>query len=139
MYVRGGRVETELNHAHHAITALFEIYFPWKMRKSIDVPARVQDIVDALWAEDGPLMSLEMKDHEPAWRGVLPGTEEDFSRETDLVIGAAFEDLQAGFSRIAQSCANVGALVNVRVFEAPAEGDPFGHLRPPGPQPRSSQ
>jgi hypothetical protein len=137
MYVRGGRVETELEHAHHAIVAFFEVYFPWKMRQKVDVPARVQDIVDVLWAEDGPLMSLEMKDHVPAWRGVLPGAYVE-SDEPDLLIGAAFEDLGAGFTGIARACAAVGAVVNIRVAEAPARADPFVFLRPPAPQPRTA-
>lgn len=137
MYVRGGRVETELDHAHHAVVAFFEVYFPWPARENIDVPARVQDIIDVLWAEGGPLMSLEMKDHAPAWRGVLPGAPEGFG-EADLLIGAAFEDLVAGFTGIARACATVGASVTIRVVEAPAHADPFAFLRPPAPQPRTA-
>lgn len=134
MYARGGRVETELDHAHHAIAALFEIYFPWNMRKSIDVPARVQDIVDALWAEGGALRSHAMKGHAPAWRGVRPDAPEQLG-EADLLIGATFEDLCAGFTEIARACAAAGAVVHVRVSEAPPHGDPFAFLRPPTPTP----
>jgi len=129
IYVRGGRVETELNHAHHAIAATFEIWFPWQKRDEMDVPARVQDIVDALCAEGGAF-ALEMKGA-PAWRS---GT--DKFGEPALTIGATFDDLQAGFSRVAAACASVGADVNVRVSESPSEGDPFAHLRPTRPLPR---
>jgi hypothetical protein len=136
MYARGGRVETEIDHAHHAVSAFFDIWFPWQMRGGVDVPARVQDIVDALWAEGGALGSLRMTDLAPAWRGVLPGARERFEGP-DLLIGASFEDLRAGFSGIAQACAALGAEVRVRVFEAPPHADPFAFLRPPAPQPRS--
>jgi hypothetical protein len=135
MYARGGRVETELDHAHHAIASTFEVYFPWDTRKDIDVPARVQDIVDALWSSGGAAVSLTRKDHAPAWRGAHSGVDASFG-DPDLVIGAAFEDLQAGFSQVAQACASVGAQVYIRVSEAPSRGDPFAHLRPTAPQPR---
>jgi hypothetical protein len=136
MYARGGRVETELDHAHHAIAALFEIYFPWTVRKTIDIPARVQDIVDALCAEGGPLHSLEMTEHAPGWRGAVPGAPEAFG-EPDIVIGAAFDDLCAGFTAIASACAAVGAVVRVVISESPAHADPFAFLRPSVPQPRN--
>jgi hypothetical protein len=136
MYARGGRVETKLDHAHHAIASTFEVYFPWQTRNDIDVPARVQDIVDALWSSNGAAVSLARKDHSPAWRGVLPGAAQGFG-EPDLVIGVAFQDLQAGFSQVALACASVGAQVHVRISESPSRGDPFAHLRPTVPRPRT--
>jgi len=133
MYARGGRVEVELDHSHHPIAATFEIYFPRKTRSEMDVPARVQDIVDALCSEGG-VFSIALKVPAPAWRGALSGGEK--FGEPDLIVGAAFEDLQTGFTRVAEVCAAAGAPVTVRIAESPSEGDPFAHLRPERPKPR---
>src|SRR4029077_8563058 len=64
-----------------------------------------------------------------AWRGVTEG-EPPFG-EGDLVIGAAFDDLRAGFLAVQAAAAAQGA--GVRVLVAEAVGDPFAHLRPCAP------
>jgi ribosomal protein L7/L12 len=129
MYKRGGRVDTEVNHAHHPLVAVFEIYFPWRDRSQIDIPARVQDIVDALCAEDGALTTLREPGTAPAWRGAVSGKPAGFG-DGDLVIGAVFDDLCAGFTAVAAAARAVGASVRVRVSEAYSEGDPLAFLRP---------
>jgi ribosomal protein L7/L12 len=129
MYARGGRVETELNHAHHPIVAVFEIYWPWQSRSEIDVPARVQELVDLLNAETGALTTLRVNHIAPAWRGVVPDKPAGFG-DGDLVIGAVFDDLAAGFAAVAAACASVGAMPRIRISEAHAGGDPLAYLRP---------
>ena len=129
MYKRGGRVDTEVNHAHHPIVAVFEVYFPWRDRSTIDVPARVQDIVDALCADDGALTTLRVPGHAPAWRGAVPGKPAGFG-DGDLTIGAVFGDLCAGFTAVAAVVQAAGASLRVRVSEAYAEGDSLAFLRP---------
>ena len=130
MYARGGRVQTELNHAHHPIVATFTCYFPWQQRKELDIPARVQAIVDALCAEGGALDQTQKAGIPAAWRGVVEG-EPPFG-EGDLVIGAAFDDLRAAYLAVAAAAEAQGAKVIVHVSEAHG-GDPLAHLRPCAP------
>jgi ribosomal protein L7/L12 len=129
MYARGGRVDTEVNHAHHPLVAVFDIYFPWEDRSEIDVPARVQDIVDTLCADDGALTTQRVIGYPPAWRGAVADQPAGFG-EGDLVVGAVFDDLCAGFTGVAAAVAAVGASLRVRVSEAHGEGDPLAFLRP---------
>ena len=129
MYARGGRVQTELNHAHRAIIATFECWFHWQKRGELDVPARVQAIVDALCAPDGALALPQRAEFPAAWRGVVAG-EPPFG-EADLVIAAAFQDLPAGFLAVQAAAKAQGA--GVRVLVAEAVGDPMAHLRPCAP------
>ncbi len=121
LYARGGRVDTELDHSHHALVVTFEIYFP---RETPDVPARVQQLVDRL--HDDALTTLRVPWHEPAWRsstGVFG--------EPDLVVGAVFTDLAAGFAAVAT--ATRGLRVRARIAEAHGHVDQLGHLRPSTP------
>ena len=129
MYARGGRVDTEVNHAHHPLVAVFEIYFPWRDRSTIDVPARVQDLVDALCAEGGALTALRVAGHAPGWRGAVADQPAGFG-EGDLVVGAVFDDLCAGFTAVAAAATAAGAGLRVRVSEAQGDGDPLAFLRP---------
>jgi len=129
MYKRGGRVDTEVDHAHHPLVAVFEVYFPWRDRSTIDIPARVQDIIDALCADDGALTRLRVTGHAPAWRGVVAGKPAGFG-DGDLTIGAVFDDLCAGFMGVATAVQAAGASLRVRVSEAYGEGDPLAFLRP---------
>jgi hypothetical protein len=124
MYARGGRVETEIDHAHHPIVAMFEVYFPWQ---APDRPTRVQALVDALCAEDGPLVAHA--EQAPAWQA-----REAFG-EPDLVIGTVFEDLATGFAVIAGAVASAGATLHVRLTEAMNERDALAMLRPCTPLP----
>ena len=130
-YARGGRVDTELDHAHHPIVATFEIYFPWQTRKIEAVPGDVQRIVDALCADDGALVLHRVPCQAPGWRGATAETAAVFG-EGDLVVAAVFEDLAAGFAGVQAAAAAVGALVRVRVAEAHGErgADALAHLRP---------
>ena len=135
MYVRGGRVATEVDHAHHPLVATFEIAIPWQGRDQIDVPARVQAIVDQLCGPDGALITQSRDELAPAWRGVVPGQTPGFG-EPDLVLGVAFDDLRDGFTRVAAVVAAAGARLRVQLSEAPGHGDPLAYLRPCVPAPR---
>lgn len=125
MYVHGGRVETELVHTHHPIAATFAIY------ADDDALARVQAIVNALAGPGGALTTLEMH-HPPAWRG---RSDPDEHPDPDLVLGACFDDICAGFTAVATACAAVDTKLDVRVAECIEGVDPFAHLRPSSPAP----
>jgi hypothetical protein len=136
LYARGGRVETEIDHAHHPIVAMFEVYFPWQTRDQMDVPARVQELVDALCADDGVLVSHGVPYQAPAWQGTTAECARGFG-EPDLIIGAVFDQLAAGFTAVATAVDSVGAKLRVRVMEALHDGDTdaLATLRPCTPHP----
>jgi hypothetical protein len=123
-YARGGRVDHELNHAHHPIVAVFELWVPWNERKGVDVPAKVASIVAALSADDGPLVTLAVPWHEPAWQ-----SKEGFG-EADLTVGAIFDDLAEGFGAVHRIACAHGLRTSVKVFEMFAGADPLAFLRP---------
>jgi hypothetical protein len=129
-YARGGRVELELNHAHHPLVAVFELWIPWRKKRdeSVDVAAMISEVVERLNAEDGPLSTLTSGAFAPAW---CPG---DGFGEPDLRVGAVFEDLLAGFTAMDRMARETGFGVHVKVFEAwSGEGDPLAFLRPSRP------
>jgi hypothetical protein len=136
LYARGGRVETEIDHAHHPIVATFEVYFPWQTRDRTDVPARVQELVDALCADDGALVAHRVPYQAPAWQGTTAERGPGFG-EPDLIIGAVFDQLAAGFTAVAAAVASVGAKLRVRVTEALHDRsvDALAPLRPCIPPP----
>jgi hypothetical protein len=127
-YKRGGRVETELEHAHHPIIGVFQLWVPYTGRAGQDIPARVHRLLDALHAEDGPLVRLVRPEPPPAWR-----MSERFG-EGDLCVGAAFQDLVAGFTAVSRVAREHGFELHVKVFEAwDEQADPLAFLRPSHP------
>ena len=132
MYARGGRVDTEVDHAHHPIVATFEIYFPWKTRDQVDIPASVQLIVDELHET---LAGLCVQP--PAWQGATPERASKFM-DVDLLFGAVFEDLVQGFAAVNAAVSRVNAALRVRVAEALHDGgaDALAMLRPCRPEVR---
>nr|HEX4314745.1 hypothetical protein [Kofleriaceae bacterium] len=132
IYARGGRVQTELDHAHGPIVVRFEVWFSWQKRSELDIPALVRDIVDDL-ARPGGVVDLASPHITPAWR--FAGERAPFG-EPDLEIGAAFPDLAAGFAAVYAAATAHGAGVRVRVSEHHGHGDPFAELRPSLPAPR---
>ncbi|HEY0253273.1 MAG TPA: hypothetical protein VGC41_17185 [Kofleriaceae bacterium] len=126
MYARGGRVETEIDHAHHPIVATFEIYFPWRTRETLDIPAKVRTIVDELAVT---LAGLCIQP--PAWQGAIAGNPTKFL-DADLVFGAVFDDLVMGFAAVNTAVVRAGASMRIRIGEAlrDRDVDAFAMLRP---------
>jgi len=129
IYARGGRVEYEVDHAHHPMAALFEIYWPWQGKTKEAVMAGVEKILKAL--HDDPRFFENQRDGAlyHAWRAstewMVP----------DLRIGALFANLVSGFGAVDAAVRDAGAHLNVRVFETLTnDGDPFPFLRPSQPE-----
>jgi hypothetical protein len=128
IYARGGRVEYEVDHAHHPMAALFEIYWPWEGKTKEKVAEGVEKILRAL--HEDPRFYENQSEGAPyhAWRA---GTE---WMEPDLRIGAAFANLITGFAAVDAAAQAAGAHVNVRVHESfSPSGDDFPFLRPSEP------
>jgi hypothetical protein len=126
-YARGGRVSLELDHAHHPIVGLVELWVPSEEREGVDIPAKVSAILEELNADDGPLVTHVPHWHQPAWQ-----VEERFG-EFDLTVGAVFDDLLRGFTAVERIAAAHGLRAQVRLFEAFGKADSLAFLRPSWP------
>lgn len=129
-YKRGGRVDNEIDHAHHPIVALFELHVPWqeKQKENVNVKERAQRIIEALNAVDGPFAKFSSNAHySPGWR-----SGEGFG-EADLTVGAIFDDLVNGFAAVKNIASSNGMKTHLKVFEAFNDADPLSFLRPPSP------
>ena len=112
IYARGGRVEYEVDHAHHPMAALFEIYWPWEGKTKETIAVGARRILQTL--HDDTRFFDNQWDGAPyhAWR---VGTQ---SLDPDLRIGAVFNELISGFVAVDEAAKSVGAYVNVRLFES---------------------
>jgi hypothetical protein len=129
IYARGGRVEYEVDHAHHPMATLFEIYWPWEGKTKEKVDDSVGQVLRALHEDVRFYENQSDGAAYHAWRG---GTE---SMEADLRIGCVFRDLVSGFMAVDTAARGAGASLNARVFEKlGATDDPFAFLRPSQPQ-----
>ncbi|MFY0562606.1 hypothetical protein ACN28E_02085 [Archangium lansingense] len=125
IYAREGRVETELDHAHHPIVSIFEF---WKGEHGQEETEKLlAALVDELNAEDGPLVTGIDWNVLPAWKAG-----HGFG-EPVLRMGAAFEDLPAGFTAVERIARGHNLYLAVKVFEAWPDADPLAFLRPSQP------
>jgi hypothetical protein len=128
IYARGGRVEYEVDHAHHPMAALFEISWPWQGKTEEKVADGVGQILRALHADARFYENQWEGSPYHTWRGGMKWM------EPDLRMGCIFDDLITGFMAVDEAARGAGADVNVRVFEKLAEADdPFAFLRPSQP------
>lgn len=129
IYRRGGRVTTELDHAHHRIVAVHDLRVPWSQREG--VAERVRALLDALLAADGPLATYAKGEHAAAWR-TCSGFDEPHVR-----LGVIFEraQLAAGSMAVCAVARAHGFTTEIRLHEAwDASSDPLAFLRTPGPR-----
>jgi hypothetical protein len=123
-YVRGGRVEHEINHAHGPIVAVFSIWSATEERNNIDVKAKVDSIIEDLTGLGGPLETGCGKSNvAPVWR-----PSRQFG-EVDLTVGAVFDDLLTGFSAVEKIAKVHGMKMVVKLFESTDGADPLASLR----------
>lgn len=128
IYARGGRVEYEVDHAHHPMAALFEIYWPWQGKTKETVAQGANQILQKLHADARFFDNQREGALFHAWR-----VGADW-HTPDLRIGAAFHDLISGFAAIDDAVKSAGAQVNVRLFESLSDSvDDFPFLRPSEP------
>jgi hypothetical protein len=130
-YKRGGRVDIELEHAHHPIVGVFELWLPYGEHGKEAGAAKVSAVLEELNAQNGPLVTRVREGMPAAWR-----TSKHFI-EPSLTVGAAFDDLAAGFTEVERIAQRHGMRVVVKVMEALSREDPVGFLRP-SPPPREA-
>jgi hypothetical protein len=127
-YARGGRVETELNHTHHPLVSVFEL---WSRELDKDEEKRTQvlsALVEELHTDDGPLV----KHADPR---VLPGWKEGWGfGEPQLMVGVAFKELLTGYTALERIVRRHGMQLRVKVFESWENADSLSFLRPSSPR-----
>ncbi len=118
-YAKGGRVLTELDHAHKPVVAVFEIYWPW------------DDATRAKLPQLGPALQKDLLSLGDSLRKeILPichARQEHGSQ--GLVFAAVFDDLVRGFSETARRIGAHGATYTLKLVEAFSDSDPLGFLR----------
>jgi hypothetical protein len=122
LFTRGGRVDVELDHAHHPLVAIFELWLPNERRVALgrscanDVLARLSE----------RLLDDVLREH--AQPGIAPVS---FVGEWgERRLGVVFEDLVAGVEAVRAAVAEAGAEMRLRLHEALTEdGDPLLALR----------
>ncbi|RKH41476.1 hypothetical protein [Corallococcus llansteffanensis] len=130
IYKRGGYVETTVEHAHHPLVGVFELWMPNKVRGGLDIPRRTVELLEALNADDGPLVQLVPAEPHIAWR--MRGANEHLG--VDLTVGVVFTDLVKGFTAVDALAREHDFQVRVRLFEPWREDtDPLAFLRPSSP------
>jgi hypothetical protein len=130
MYRRGGRVDVELDHSHGPEVWVHEVWWPWQGRDEAAVKAGQVQLLDALFAEGGPLRTQVLPSQPPSWSdgGGKFG-------HADLSLAAAWCEPMVAIPRVRALAESVGARARLRVMEAIDLRDPAGLFRPCWPWP----
>lgn len=126
-YIKGGRVEQELNHAHNSIISTCELWIPWSEREGINIGEKIVSFIEDLCEPGGEFIrqSTSATRFSPSWRAG------DGLNRADLTICAVFDDLPAGFDSVNTTARKYGFKTYVRVSEAFDDNeDPMAFLRP---------
>jgi hypothetical protein len=121
-YKAGGRVDAEIEHAHHPIVSLCEMSWPWRDVPSEKRPSAARSLRQAL-TQDGFLTSLA----EPAHAPVVFG--EGRWLEAGVTVAIVFADLVDGFRQLTARCKEHGATAHLKVSEALSDTDPLAPYR----------
>lgn len=123
-YKRGGRVEHEVNHAHHPIVVTAGFYWPWT-EKSRELQAReLPRLLDDLTASEGFLATLSRPGVSPVW--CLGG--EAFG-EMPLTAWAVFDELTTGVAALRKVATAHSAEMHIKLGESLSESDPLAEFR----------
>ncbi|RKH39808.1 hypothetical protein [Corallococcus sicarius] len=130
IYKRGGHVETTVEHAHHPLVSVFELWIPYTAREGLDIRTRTVELLEALHADDGPLVQRVPSEPHVAWR--MRRSKEHLG--VDLTVGVIFTDLMEGFTAVSALARAHGFQVRVKLFESwRTDTDPLAFLRPCSP------
>ncbi len=121
-YAQGGRVEAELDHTHHVLVVIFEV---WQAGGGgLAGEDRARFLIDLLTAENGVLQKLTEPTPKPAWRFG------DGANAPLVTFGAQFRDLVAGCAAVQAELQSFGSSARIRIVEAAFQGDdPLAFLR----------
>ncbi len=119
-YARGGRVETELNHAHNSVIGIFNIYQECQGHWKPGVSAKLAALLAELQSNGSPFSA---SNRAISWEA---GKMENF----DLTIAAVFDDLLEGFTVINKAVQAQDLTMNLQIMEAFTKDDPLGFFRP---------
>jgi hypothetical protein len=128
IYAQGGRVATEMNHAHGPVVASFTIWWSWN---GPDQKTRADHVAELLPALADP--NAGFRTH------LAPGIAPVICAEDDqgfLCVTSVFADLVAGCAALRELCAAHDASISIRVHEGEHGEDPLRAMRnvvPPDP------
>lgn len=128
-YRRGGRVTTELDHAHAPIVSTFVAWWPWEKRDQATVNRAVECVIEELTRTEGLFARLASDDPSPGWRSA------DTSFEGDLLIVCVFDDLCAGCRDVGQLIERHGGRYTIAIAELSGVTTPFAGLTRVWPRP----
>jgi hypothetical protein len=122
VYVRGGKIDTILDHAHHPVVSTFEVYWPWDAATQARAPELERALVAALRAAGGPL-DVEMLG------GAAPVVGRTGEPLGALIVAATFADLVAGVSGVHRTIERHEGRSRLRISEAFQSRDPLAEIR----------
>jgi len=129
-YVRGGVVDTTLDHAHHPLVVQIEVYWPYSWDEAVRA-ARLAAMEAALMASEtlwSHVAGSEPWRKEPVPAQMVCAHGRDWL-EAPLVVGAVFADLVEGVRVVAEIATAHEAQYRVGILEALDRKDPLSHLR----------
>jgi hypothetical protein len=121
-YARGGSVDTTLDHAHHAIVAVFEIWWAWDAATQVRVSELKRALAATLEDPAGPLAAA-------AKSGVPPLVRSTDEVMRPFLVAAVFEDLVAGVAALQRTIEQHEGRSRPRISEAFDERDPLAAVR----------
>lgn len=126
-YKREGRVDLELDHAHHDLVTTIQFYVPQAGWKNPDAARRMAVVESALLPLLPALTARAEHDTRPVVAPLFDGPDGGTRR-----LSAVFKDLVEGVEMVRNVAARHGVHLHVRVRESEVEGtqDPLAHLRP---------
>lgn len=124
---RKGRVDVELVHSHEPLVWIHEVWWPWEKRDAAKVAAARLALLDAAFADDGPLVVGVHPMRSPSWRSA------GHFIEADLTVAVVWQDPVVGATAFDALVRAHGASMRSRVIEAYRDEDPAGLFRPSSP------
>ncbi|HEX4461701.1 MAG TPA: hypothetical protein VIA18_27160 [Polyangia bacterium] len=119
-YRRGGRVQTEENHAHAPIVVIAEFWWIDRQRQAVELPNLIAALTDA----DGPLVPPATHTWPAAWRASTERGEAPFT------VGAVFNEPIDSVAVLRDLATRAGARMTLKLYEADDEThDPLASRR----------
>jgi hypothetical protein len=123
IYKSGGRVATELDHAHDPIVATFTVWWSdWAKGAE-----RAHAVIAELTSPGGPLVTSCSFWHPPAWRVG------DKTLEGQMLLVCVFQDLCAGVAAVHDVIVRHDGQSQLAISELHSHADPLKGLRPSNP------
>jgi hypothetical protein len=122
-YAKGGRVDSELDHTHHRLVVILDVWWPYDSKEPGTPEERGRIVRDRLLDDGGPVAEYVDPEVAPVWQSG------DGFGHAPLRLIACLTDLVAGVAAISRFAERFAARVQVRIIEAVNDGDPLAGFR----------